>query len=68
MTVRQRKLFGSIGLIVGLTLYIMVMSALIPRLTAGMVWLELLFYAVAGIVWVIPVRSLILWMNRPDPE
>jgi hypothetical protein len=29
---------------------------------------ELVFYVVAGLAWVIPAGLLIRWMQRPDPE
>ncbi|MGF1454454.1 MAG: DUF2842 domain-containing protein [Alphaproteobacteria bacterium] len=66
MTMRQRKLFGGVALVAGLTLYIILVSAFVPALVAGQVWLELLLYAVAGVAWAFPVRSLVLWMNKPD--
>ncbi len=66
MTMRQRKLFGGIALVLGLTLYIIAVSALAPSIVGGRFWLELVLYAIAGIAWAFPVRSLILWMNRPD--
>jgi hypothetical protein len=27
---------------------------------------QLLYYAVAGLVWVVPIAFLIRWMSRPD--
>ena len=36
--------------------------AILP--TAGMLE-QFVFYAVAGMAWVVPVRYLIMWMNRP---
>ncbi len=67
MTTRQRKFVGSLLLTIGLIIYIFAASVLATAILPDNIWIQTLFYAVAGIVWVIPVRSLILWMNRPDP-
>ena len=29
--------------------------------------IEILFYAVAGVGWVLPAMPLVRWMARPDP-
>ncbi len=68
MTMRQRKLVGGIGLIVGLIAYVFAVSIAVTEFVSDILWLELLIYAVAGVAWALPVRFLILWMNRPDPE
>jgi len=37
-------------------------AALLPILPN---WAELAFYAVAGIVWIFPLKPLFSWMSRP---
>ncbi len=37
------------------------------RLTGVSGWLQLVFYVVAGIGWVFPLRPLFLWMNANQP-
>jgi predicted membrane channel-forming protein YqfA (hemolysin III family) len=37
------------------------------RLTDAPSWLQLVFYVVAGIGWVFPLRPLFLWMNANQP-
>lgn len=37
------------------------------RLTGAPSWLQLVFYVVAGIGWVLPLRPLFLWMNANQP-
>jgi hypothetical protein len=37
------------------------------RLTDAPSWLQLVFYVVAGIGWVLPLRPLFLWMNANQP-
>lgn len=66
MSMRWKKLLGVfllIGLIAIYALIVMrVAVAVLPE--AGAI-LEFVFYAVAGMAWVIPVRYLIVWMNTP---
>jgi len=55
--------FALVGIIAVYALLVMrVAVAILPE--AGSI-LEFLFYAVAGMAWVVPVRYLILWMNAP---
>jgi hypothetical protein len=66
MSMRWKKLIGTFILLGVLGIYVLlVMRAAVAVLpTAGPV-VEFLFYAVAGMAWVVPVRYLILWMNTP---
>ena len=36
-------------------------AALLPVLPA---WAELVFYAVAGVIWIFPLKPMFGWMNR----
>lgn len=66
MSMRWKKLIGAFLLlgIVGIYSLLVMRAAVAILPTAGPI-LEFLFYAVAGMAWVIPVRYLILWMNKP---
>jgi hypothetical protein len=68
MSMRTRKLVGAILLMVFLVAYafmtVFVAVVLQVRDVSGLV--EALFYAVAGLAWVIPAALLIRWMERPD--
>lgn len=65
---RWKKLIGLFALLALLFVYALVVMSFAVRLlpTAGPV-AEFLFYAVAGMAWVVPVRYLIVWMNAPGP-
>lgn len=68
MTARVRKFLGMWILIFGLFAYIALVvtigtSSIMPRHWA----LQLLFYLIAGIVWAIPLRPFMRWVNQPDP-
>ena len=66
MSMRWKKFFGVFVLLAVIAIYALaVMRAAVAILpTAGPI-IEFLFYAVAGLAWVVPVRYLILWMNTP---
>ncbi len=36
------------------------------RLPGTSLWVQTAFYAVAGLIWVIPAGFIIKWMQRPD--
>ena len=66
MSMRWKKFIGVFALLAILIVYmLLVMRAAVAILPAAGGIAQFLFYAVAGMAWVVPVRYLILWMNRP---
>jgi hypothetical protein len=67
MTIRTRKFFGTIALLV-----LVVVWSLMGMAAAQMPWLansgllQAVFYVVAGIGWVLPAMPIVSWMLRPD--
>jgi len=67
MTIRTRKLFGTIALLV-----LVVVWSLLGMTVAQTPWLassgllQAIFYVVAGIGWVLPAMPIVSWMARPD--
>jgi Protein of unknown function (DUF2842) len=67
MTIRTRKFFGTIALLV-----LVVFWSLMGMAVAQIPWLassgllQAIFYVVAGIGWVLPAMPIISWMARPD--
>jgi hypothetical protein len=67
MRQRTRKLVGTVALLAFIAVYALVVMALAAsRLTELSAPGQLLFYAAAGLVWVLPAGLLIGWMQRPD--
>ena len=67
MNMRTRKAIGCFGLLAYLGVYAAlaatlgsVLSSLIPT------WAQLVYYAIAGIIWIFPLKPLFGWMKR-DP-
>lgn len=68
MNMRMRKLLGTVVLLLFLTAYALVAMLVAVALQVNASKLvELLYYVVAGLLWVIPAGVLIRWMQRPDP-
>jgi hypothetical protein len=65
MPVRLRKFLGAIMLIVPVVAWALVAMALAqwPLVKVNGV-IEVLYYAVAGLGWVLPAMPLIRWMSR----
>lgn len=63
MTIRLKKLIGSLALLAGLFGYIVVALLIGVRLPHTML-IELPYYLIAGLAWIFPARRLIAWMHR----
>ena len=66
MPIRLRKLIGAIMLIVlvlAWALFAMALAQSAVVKTNGMI--EVIYYGIAGLGWVLPAMPLIRWMSRP---
>jgi len=67
MTARTRKLIGTVLLLLFLGAYtwaVVIIGA--GRITLARHWAQLAYFLIAGLLWVIPARLLIRWMQRPE--
>ncbi|MGE5265771.1 MAG: DUF2842 domain-containing protein [Deltaproteobacteria bacterium] len=67
MTPRIRKLVGAILLLVVIAIYslLAMLAAVILQVNEASGGVELLYYVVAGLLWVIPAGFIITWMQKP---
>ena len=67
MPVRLRKFIGAILLITLVVAWALVAMALAqsPAIKANGL-IEVIYYVVAGLAWVLPAMPLVRWMSRPD--
>ena len=67
MTIRTRKFFGAIALILLAVVWSLLGMALaqMPAI-ASSGWLQAVYYVVVGIGWVLPAMPIVSWMLRPD--
>jgi len=65
MTPRTKKFVGVIGILIWLFIYALVVMHAAVAILPGAGWLvELMFYAVAGLAWIVPIGLLLPWMHR----
>ena len=67
MPLRLRKFIGAILLITLVVSWALVAMALAqaPAIKANGV-IEVIYYVIAGLAWVLPAMPLVRWMSRPD--
>lgn len=61
-----RSLFGLIILLIGLLVYVGGVAWAAEELGTLPFLVEILFYAIAGVLWIIPVRYLMKWMTKAE--
>ena len=68
MTQRKRKLIGTIALLALIVVYALLALAvaIVLQVRDANKIAELIYYVVAGLLWVLPAGWLITWMQRPD--
>jgi hypothetical protein len=67
MTIRIRKLIGTVALLVLVAVWSLIAMALAQSvLTDINGFVAAIYYVVAGLAWVLPAMLLVKWMGRPD--
>ena len=67
MRQRLRKLLGTIVLVVFVAFYsLTAMTVAAAKLPGTSSFVQLVFFVVAGLAWVIPAAPLVAWMQKPD--
>ena len=68
MTQRKRKLIGTIALLALIMVYALLALAvaIVLQVRDANKIAELIYYVIAGLLWVVPAAWLISWMQRPD--
>ena len=68
MKQRTRKAIGTFTVVAFVIAYSLVMMAVGGELAVGRgLAVEIIFYALAGLLWLPVVMAVIRWMVRPDP-
>jgi hypothetical protein len=67
MPIRLRKLIGAFALIALVVIWALLAMALAqsPAIKANG-FVEVIYYVVAGLGWVVPGMLLVRWMSKPD--
>jgi hypothetical protein len=69
MHIRTRKLIGTIALLVLVVVWALLAMGFAQMLPLSRNHLiEIAYYVIAGLGWVLPAMPLISWMSRPDAD
>ncbi len=64
---RIKKLIGTVLILLWITIYSLIAMRLAVEILPQANWLvSLLFYATAGLLWIVPVGLAFPWMNRDN--
>jgi len=67
MTIRTRKFIGTVLLVLFMVAYALIAMALgASQIVGGPYILQVIYFLLAGLAWIIPAGILIRWMARPD--
>ena len=55
--------FGVLALLIGIIVYTMGVVLLSPLIERLPVWAQTIIYLVLGIVWLLPLRGFLIWME-----
>jgi predicted membrane channel-forming protein YqfA (hemolysin III family) len=67
LSYKARKRWSLVVLLVGLPAYIVAAVSLVNWIDRPSFWVELLVYVGLGLVWIIPLKRLVLGVGQPDP-
>ena len=68
LSYKARRRWSLVILFVGLPLYIIVAISILALLNRPPIWLELLVYAVLGVLWALPFKFVFKGIGREDPD
>lgn len=67
MSSSLRKLIGTVILVITVPVYALIAMVIAVAVLPGInVWGQLVYYGIAGLLWVPPAGLLIAWMAKPD--
>lgn len=58
-----RKPVGALAIVSMIAGWAVLVSSVMDWLTHLPVWLMLIIYAIAGVIWIIPARHILVWME-----
>lgn len=70
MPVRLKKLIGTVLLVLLVIVYSILATLIaVAQLAESPAWVHLLYFAVGGLVWILPAMVIIKWMvTEPKPR
>ena len=69
MPPRLRKLIGTVLIIILVLIYALVATTVASATLGASPWyIHLLYFAVTGVLWILPAMGIIYWMSRPGRQ
>ncbi|MFK4823821.1 DUF2842 domain-containing protein [Paenochrobactrum sp. BZR 588] len=66
MPVRLKKLIGTFLLVSLVIIYALLATIIaVAHLGDASVWVHLLYFAITGLLWIVPAMGIIWWMAQP---
>ncbi len=63
----MRKPIAAVILLSYIALYIVIAATIGGMLAKAPAWIQIVYFAIAGVVWAFPLKPLFTWMNT-DPK
>lgn len=63
----MRKIIGIVAILTYLIVYIIIAMTIGTYLISAPKWVQLIYYVVAGVIWVLPLKPVMIWANS-DPQ
>lgn len=60
----MRKFVGMIVILAFMAFYIFVAATIGGMLSNAPVWIQIPYFAIAGILWALPLRPVFVWVNK----
>lgn len=60
-----KRALGALAILIFLFAYIVLVASFASAIGAWPIWVQAIFYAVAGVIWVAPLKPVFDWMGRP---
>ena len=68
LSLKARKRWSLVILLIGLPLYIVAAVNLIDLFDRPSIWVEFLVYVGLGVVWILPFKFVFLGVGQADPD
>ncbi len=68
LSYKARRRWSLVILLIGLPLYIVAVVTLLNALGRPPIWLELVVYAISGVLWALPFKFIFIGVGQADPE
>jgi hypothetical protein len=62
----MRKILGAFAIVAWLVAYVAVMAVIGDRVLKEHLIVQLIFFPIAGLAWVLPLKPLLRWMHAKD--